>query len=109
LSIFGVSEKFITNNGSIFVGSKFTKFCGEFGIIMGQSSNYYPQGNDLAESMNKNLIQILKKMIDLNQRNWHLKLIDALWASKLTPKYSIGYLRRHWCMEKKQECLLIWN
>jgi hypothetical protein len=90
LARFGVPEKFITDNGSIFIGSKFTKFCGEFGIIMGQSSNYYPQGNGLVESTNKTLIQILKKMIDLNQRNWHLKLIDALWESRLTPKDSTG-------------------
>jgi hypothetical protein len=41
-------EKFITDNGSIFIGSKFTNFYGKFGIIMGESSNYYPQGNRLA-------------------------------------------------------------
>jgi transposase InsO family protein len=90
LSRFGVPEKFITDNGSIFIGSKFTKFCGEFGIIMGKSSNYYPQGNGLVESMNKTLIQILKKTIDQNQRNWHLKLTDALWESRMTPKDSTG-------------------
>jgi transposase InsO family protein len=86
LSRFGVPEKLITDNGSIFISSKFTKFCGEYGIIMGQSSNYYPQGNGLDESTNKTLIQILKKTITVNQRNWHVKLIDALWASRLTPK-----------------------
>jgi hypothetical protein len=68
LSRFGVPEKLITDNGSIFIGSKFTKFCGEYGIIMGQSSNYYPQGNGLVESTNKTLIQILKKTITVNQR-----------------------------------------
>jgi hypothetical protein len=56
LSIFGVQDKFIIDNGSIFIGSKFTEFCGEYGIIMGQSSNYYPQGNDLVESKNKTLV-----------------------------------------------------
>jgi transposase InsO family protein len=86
LARFGVPEKFITDNGSIFIGSNFTKFCGEFGIIMRQSSNYYPQGNGLAESTNKTLIQILKKTIDLNQKHSHLKLTDALWESILTPK-----------------------
>jgi hypothetical protein len=35
LSRFGVPEKFITDNGSIFIGSKFTKFGGEYGIVMG--------------------------------------------------------------------------
>jgi hypothetical protein len=90
LSRFGVPEKFISDNGSIFIGSKFTEFCGEYGIVMGQSSNYYPQGNGLVESTNKTLIQILKKTIDQNQKNWHLKLTDALWASIMTLKDSTG-------------------
>jgi len=47
LSRFNVLEKFITINDSFFIGYKFTIFCGEYGIIMGQSSNYYPQGNSL--------------------------------------------------------------
>jgi len=42
LLIFGVTDKFITDNGSIFIGSNFTKFCGEYVIIMGHSLNYYP-------------------------------------------------------------------
>jgi hypothetical protein len=37
LSRFDVPKKFITDNGSIFIGSKFTEFCGEYGIVMGQS------------------------------------------------------------------------
>jgi hypothetical protein len=57
---------------------------------MGKSSNYYPQGNGLVESTNKTLIQILKKTIDQNQKNWHLKLIDALWERRMTPKDSTG-------------------
>jgi hypothetical protein len=57
---------------------------------MGQSSNYYPQGNGLVESTNKTLVQILKKTIDKNQRNWHLKLTDALWESRMTPKDNTG-------------------
>jgi hypothetical protein len=53
---------------------------------MVQSSNYYPQGNGLVESPNKTLVQILKKTIDKNQRNWHMKLTDALWESRKTLK-----------------------
>jgi transposase InsO family protein len=86
---FGVLDKFIIYNGSIFIRSKFTEFCGEYGIIMCQSSNYYPQGNGLVESTNKTLVQILKKTIDKNQNNWHLKLKHVLWESRMTPKDSI--------------------
>jgi hypothetical protein len=52
--------------------------------------NYYPQGNGLAESTNKNLIKILKKTVNDNQRNWHLALQNALWDDRVTPKSSIG-------------------
>jgi transposase InsO family protein len=74
LSRFGVLDKFILDNGSIFIGSKFKDFCKEYGIIMGQSLNYYLQGNGFAESTNKTLVSILKKNVDRNQRNWHMKL-----------------------------------
>jgi hypothetical protein len=33
-------------------------------------------------------VPILKKTVDRNQRNWHLKLTIALWASRTTPKNS---------------------
>jgi hypothetical protein len=36
---------------------------------MGQSSNYYPQGNIMSESTNKKLIQIIKKTIEANHKN----------------------------------------
>ena len=73
---------------------------------MGQSSNYYPQGNGLAESTDKTLIQILKKTIDTNQMNWHLKLIDTLWASRMTPKDSIG-MSMYTLVSGKEEKLTI--
>ena len=53
-------------------------------------ANYYPQGNGLAESTNKNLIRIIKKTIIENQRSWNLELPNALWADRVTPKNSLG-------------------
>jgi hypothetical protein len=55
---------------------------------MGQSSNYYPQGNGLVESTNKTFIHIIRNTIAPNHENWHKKLIDTLWTSCLTPKDS---------------------
>ena len=89
-SCFGVLEKFIADNGTMFIGSKFMTFFREYGIIMGQSLNYYPKGNGLVESTNKTLIQVLKKIISENRCNWHKKLNNALWESGITPKESIG-------------------
>jgi hypothetical protein len=69
LSICGFPENFIIDNGSVFINSSFTTFCGKFGIVMGKSSNYYPRGNGLVESTNKYLVQILKKIVATNQRD----------------------------------------
>lgn len=42
------------------------------------------------ESLNKNLIRIIKRTIEDNQRVWHSKLKIALWDDKITPKRAIG-------------------
>lgn len=38
-------------------------FCYDHGISLAHSPNYYPQGNGQAESSNKNLINIMKKLV----------------------------------------------
>jgi uncharacterized membrane-anchored protein YjiN (DUF445 family) len=75
LSRFGVPEKFITGNGTIFIGSKFTSFCGEYGIT--REIIKLLSINGLVEWTNKTLVQILKKIILKNQRNWHNKMNNA--------------------------------
>ena len=59
-------------------------------ITLGHSTAYYPQGNGLAEFSNKSLINIIKKLLEENKKNWHKKLTNALWADRLTTKKSIG-------------------
>ncbi|XP_059067735.1 uncharacterized protein LOC131858500 [Cryptomeria japonica] len=46
--------------------------------------------NGLAESSNKNLVSIMKKLVDDNARNWHKKVYEALWVDIITPKRAIG-------------------
>lgn len=57
---------------------------------MKYSVNYYPQGNGLVESTNKNLIRIIKRTIGQNHRNWHKALTFSLWEDGITQKASIG-------------------
>lgn len=44
----------------------------------------------MAKSSNKNLIKIIKKTIEDNQRCWHQKLRTTLWDDRITPKKAIG-------------------
>ena len=87
---FGVPISLIFYNTSYFSSIELIAFANEKGIKLHYSANYYPQGNGLAESTNKNLIRILKKTIIENQRSWHLDFPNALWVDRVTPKNSLG-------------------
>ena len=87
---FGVLETLVFDNASYFSSGELTEFALEKGIRIRYSTKYYPQGNGLAESTNKNLLKILKRSIAKHHRNWHTILYQALWADKVTPKSSVG-------------------
>ncbi|XP_059067553.1 uncharacterized protein LOC131858352 [Cryptomeria japonica] len=57
---------------------------------LAHSSDYYPQGNDQAESSNKNLINIMEKLVSENFKDWYKKLYEALLAGCTLPKRAIG-------------------
>ena len=77
---FGVPISLVFDNATYFSSIRLTTSAHEKGIKLHYSTNYYPQGNGLAESTNKNLIRILKKTVIENQRSWHSALLNALWA-----------------------------
>jgi ribonuclease HI len=90
LSRFGCPTKIITDNAAAFRSKKLIDFCSRYHIVLGHSTAYYPQGNGLAESSNKTLVNIIKKTLQENKKSWHDKLVFALWADRLTTKRSIG-------------------
>jgi transposase InsO family protein len=78
----------ISDNGPTFISAKLTQFLSKFGVKHFTSSAYYPQGNGQAESTNKNLVKILKRIIEDKPRQWHTLLTYALWADRTTTKSS---------------------
>jgi hypothetical protein len=52
--------------------------------------SYYPQGNGLAQSSNKILVRIIKKLLQENKKVWHKKLIHVLWADRISQKGAIS-------------------
>ena len=64
MSRFGFPMKIITNNAQAFKSKKLISFCHQYHITLGHSTAYYPQGNgDLAESSNKSIVRIIKKVL----------------------------------------------
>jgi hypothetical protein len=87
---FRIPECLVFDNASYFSSLDMNVFSLEKGIKLKYSASYYPQGNGLAESTNKNLIKIIKRTVSENHKNWHNALYKALWDDRVTPKASIG-------------------
>ncbi|KAM2957000.1 hypothetical protein FF2_024063 [Malus domestica] len=83
---FGVPEMIITDNGTIFTAERFKEYTANLKIRLEQSTPYYPQANEQAETSNKVLIGILEKIIKERPGMWHLKLNEALWAYRTSPR-----------------------
>eukprot|EP00253_Pinus_taeda_P015411 PITA_15411 len=66
---FGLLMALMFDNASYFSGNAMIEFARKRVFKLKYSANYYLQGNGLAESINKNLIKIIKRTFDQNQKN----------------------------------------
>ncbi|XP_020700078.2 uncharacterized protein LOC110112261 [Dendrobium catenatum] len=83
---FGVPRHVISDNGTAFKSTKIFKFVERHKIYWRYSSIYNPRANGLAEAFNKTLVKLLKKILTKNKREWHTKMVEALWAYRTTYK-----------------------
>ena len=74
---FGVPISLVFDNAKYFSSIKLTDFAHDKGIKLHYSANYYPQGNGLAESSNKNLIRILKKTMTASSFILHNRMAST--------------------------------
>ena len=90
LSRFGCPIRIVIENAPAFNSRKMISFCHKYHIILNHSTTYYPQGNGLAESSNKSLVRIIKKLLEDNKRAWHTKVRYTLWDDRINTKRAIG-------------------
>ena len=87
---FGCPERLVTDNATTFKAGALVNMCESMGIQLVHSTSYYPQGNGLAESSNKSLVRIIRKLLEKNHKSWGSKLKFSLWVDKVTNKKCIG-------------------
>jgi transposase InsO family protein len=87
---FGCPNRIIIDNAASFKAEPLVKFCEQFRISLIHSTPYYPKGNGLAESSNKILIKIIKRLLEDNKKAWDSKLKFSLWADRVTTKRALG-------------------
>ncbi|XP_075665436.1 uncharacterized protein LOC142635107 [Castanea sativa] len=85
---FGVPQVIIYDNGSHFEG-KVRRVMEEYGIEHHKSSPYRPQANGAVEAANKNVKNILAKMV-LTYKDWAKKLSFALWGYRTSIRVATG-------------------
>ena len=78
------------DNGRQFDNKAFTRYCCDPGTINRYSTPTYPQGNGQAETVNKVIVNELKKRLDDAKEKWVEELPHVLWTYQTTPRRSIG-------------------
>ena len=80
---FSIPQTLTTDQGSSFISKEVCDFAESCKIKILNSSPYYAHANGQAESSNKILIKLIKK-IEENPRRWHEVLSEALWAHHIS-------------------------
>lgn len=85
---FGIPQTPMVDHGTSLNGDQVKEFLSKFGVKLVNSTPYYAQSNGQAESSNKILKNIVRKMINENAKDWHECLNQALWAYRTSPRTS---------------------
>lgn len=62
----------------------------KYGVINKVLTAYHPQTNGQAELANREIRQILEKMVNPDHKDWSSCLLDAIWAYCIAYKTPIG-------------------
>ncbi|XP_016727220.1 uncharacterized protein [Gossypium hirsutum] len=61
-----------------------------YGVKQRIATAYHPQTNGQAEICNREIKQILEKLVNPSQKDWSTRLDEALWAYRTTFKTPLG-------------------
>ncbi|CAL8076834.1 unnamed protein product [Prunus armeniaca] len=87
---FGIPESITTDRRSSFIFREMLDMAEAFKFRMLQSTPYYAQANRQVESSNKLIINIIRKMLEKNQKQWYEKLSETLWAYRTSKREATG-------------------
>ena len=80
----------ISDGGSHFNDAHFRALLKKYGVQHRVTIPYYPQANGQVEICNREVNNILKKIIRLDGKDWAHKVLDAIWAYRTSYKTPIG-------------------
>ncbi|KAK8508491.1 hypothetical protein V6N12_011476 [Hibiscus sabdariffa] len=89
-TIFGAPRAIISDEGTHFDNKMIAKALQRYGIKHKIATAYHPQTNGQVEVSNREIKQILEKVVNTKRKDWSSKLDEALWAYRTAFKTPLG-------------------
>ncbi|KAL3699575.1 hypothetical protein R1sor_017597 [Riccia sorocarpa] len=92
---FGVPVELVSDQGGHFLNGVIEELTTHYKVKHRFSTPYYPQCNGQAESTNKILIVVFRKLVERHPVNWDASIPSVLWAMRTTYKATTNHTPFH--------------
>ncbi|RVW28485.1 Pro-Pol polyprotein [Vitis vinifera] len=89
-SRFGVPKAIISDEGTHFCNKPFETLLAKYGVKHKVTTPYHPQTSRQVELANREIKNILMKVVITSRKDWSIKLHDSLWAYRIAYKTILG-------------------
>ncbi|WJZ87491.1 hypothetical protein VitviT2T_006865 [Vitis vinifera] len=80
----------ISDGGTHFCNMPFETLRAKYGVKHKVATPYHPQTSGQVKLANREIKNILMKVVNTNRKDWLVKLLDSLWAYRTTYKTNLG-------------------
>ncbi|RVX04783.1 Pro-Pol polyprotein [Vitis vinifera] len=84
------AKAIISDGGTHFCNKPFETLLAKYGVKHKVATPYHPQTSGQVELANREIKNILMKVVNVNRKDWSIKLLDSLWAYRTAYKTILG-------------------